>query len=79
MTNSLAHGDRTPLTLVSAISQFIHEFVDFALGPLTGIAILLLEQSDQLIPLSLDTVELVVGQFASLFFRFSLELLPLAF
>ena len=58
---------------------FPEEPIDFVVGLLLGVAVLLLDQAFQLVALTRDFVEIVVGQLAPHFPHAAAQLLPLAF
>jgi hypothetical protein len=53
--------------------------IEFLFGVLTGIAVLLLDQTDELIGFASYPVQVVVGEFTPPFFDLTPHFLPLAF
>src|SRR5579863_2002249 len=65
---------RSRVRIVSA-----RELIDLALGLFFRDAVALLNPADELITFSTDALEIVVGQLAPFFLRFSRGLLPFSF
>lgn len=71
-TPSLSHGYS-----VATARRF--ERFHLVFGIVAGKAVAFLHRSQQLVPLALDAIEVVVGQLSPLLFHASAKLLPLAF
>src|SRR5262245_375565 len=70
---------RPPVAPSSRRVELTHPAVHLGLGILLGPAVSLLQLADELIPLSGDDVEVVVGELAPPLLHLAAHLLPLAF
>jgi len=71
---------RSPLLVFAQVfvAERVAETVNLSLGLVFGDAVLLLNLSNELVPLPGDDIDVVVGELAPLLFGLALELLPVA-
>ena len=65
--------------LLQAICSFLKPSIEFIFGVLASVAILLLEQADELIVLTANPFQVIVGQLAPPLFNLAPHFFPLAF
>lgn len=74
----MVHGETDFELLIGLLSQLMNELIEFQFGTLLFELIALLEDADQVVALSGDSVEVVVSELAPFRFELGPELLPIA-